>query len=84
MERIVLAVHILTEPEYASSTWCNKIIQGLTTEAKNKKIDYYFQTKDFVSTSEDMIALIGNSSVWIQNRVLSCCQGGIAIYQKEP
>ena len=67
MERIVLAVHILTEPEYASSTWCNKIIQGLTTEAKNKKIDYYFQTKDFVSTSEDMIALIGNSSVWIQN-----------------
>lgn len=60
-------VHILIEPEYASSTWCDQIVNGLTTEAKNKKIEYAFQTDEFSSSSEDMIALIGNSSAWIQH-----------------
>ena len=64
-----MIVHLLIEPEYASSTWCDQIVSGLITEAKNKKIDYVFQMDDFTSSSEDMIALIGNSSAWIQYTV---------------
>lgn len=64
-----MSIHIVTEPEYAQSTWCGMISQGIAAEAKNKKIEYFFEEGDFLSASEDLVVLIGNSPAWIQKKL---------------
>lgn len=64
-----MAIHIVIEPEYTASTWCDKIAQGIITEAKHRKVSCYFQAAECVTSSDDLIALIGNSPAWIQETV---------------
>lgn len=66
-----MAIHVVIEPEYTASTWCDKIAQGIITEAKHRKVSCFFQTGEFISSGDDLIALIGNSPAWIQDTVNS-------------
>ena len=62
---MTMAIHIVTEPAYAASTWCTGISNGILQEAKNKKTECFFQKDRFASQPADLIALIGNSPRWI-------------------
>ena len=61
-----MAIHIVTEPEYAAGTWYDKILQGVQEQAKQKRIDCLIQNGDFYSENIDLILLAGNDPAWIQ------------------
>lgn len=64
-----LTVHIVTEPGYGQSIWCDKICAGLVGYAKQRRIKTEIADGDFVSEKSDAIAIIGSTPEWIKATV---------------
>ncbi len=64
-----MTIHVITEPEYNQSTWCNAIQKGLIERAMHKRIKIQVETCDFHASEDDVISIIATSSDWIYNAV---------------
>lgn len=64
-----MTIHIVIETEYAGSTWCGKIRSGLLESAGKKRLRAVVQTETFTCGDDDVIAVIGTSSTWIEPTV---------------
>ncbi len=62
-------IYIVAEEGFSSSTWCHRIMEGIMTAAKQKRMSCMIEKEDFCSDSSDLIVIIGTSPSWIYKTV---------------
>lgn len=71
--------YLLSEPGYATSSWCNHIIDGILEEKRSKRFNIVVissvqETDYFSPQSNDAILLIGSNSTWLKSVIDICSQ----------
>lgn len=82
-----MLIHIVTEPEFAISTWCNDICCGIRNQAKLKRIACRVEQGDFEAREDELVVLVGNSPAWIYNslnRLQAMCQAHMILISNTP
>lgn len=71
-------IQILVDPDFTSSIWCQKLLDDLTDQLKQKRLDYHvIHSIQKLHSKTRYVFLIGSDHSWIQPTIASCNRLGI-------
>ncbi|MBC5581596.1 substrate-binding domain-containing protein [Anaerofilum sp. BX8] len=71
-------VLILVEPSYSRSVWCLNLLDGLTSEFKQKRVPFrQIASLDEADADDRYIYLIGSDNAWVRAALTACNRLGV-------
>lgn len=71
-------VAIWVEPSYSNSSWCARILSGLVTELRKKRMSFqHVQSLDDNAAQYEFVFLIGSYSQWVEGALKLCNYMGV-------
>lgn len=71
-------IHILVDPDYTCSIWCQRLLDDLVMQLKQKRLAYrLIHSAQKLSPKNRYVFLIGSDQAWVQPAVLACNSLGI-------